>query len=96
MIVNYEFVKETKTIMFFCYLDIPDHLNSTSNIFLQMMYYEQEGDKIIKIKTNVDECEANEHFFNVFKSKLKEKNVPDFFIEHASDELYYYVSLLKI
>ena len=33
---------------------------------------------------------------NMSEQVRKEKNVPDFFIEHLLEELYYYVSLLKI
>ena len=65
---------ETKTIMFFCYLNFED----TS---FQMMYYDQEGDTTVKIQSElVEDDEFQERFYDWFTVQLTQYGIPVYFI----------------
>lgn len=82
VIVDYHYLGETKTTMFFCYLN-------NTQISLQMMYYDQEGVNTVKIYSNMsDESDsAIDSFFEFFKDELKKKNVPEGVIQDLIDKL---------
>ena len=67
---------ETKTTMFFCYLNFED-------IFFQMMYYDQEGDNTTKIQSDLadKDDEFQERFYEWFTVQLTQQGIPPFFID---------------
>ena len=80
--IVYKERSETKTNLFFCYIEY-------RGMFLQMMYYEQEGRIKKDIMTDVVDSDEEEQrrFIHYFRSSLEKRNIPEYFINMLVEEL---------